>query len=340
MSVSAISSITRRATRKDGEPLNILTFPTHERYEQSLSNTGHNFYAYMTDSSKEWNTEYAPVPKNYHIMDKKLGDNQLPLSVDLDLILSHTYDQQLMIGSQISRHLSIPLVILCHILPDIRMSPKEQTETISRCQSIKSDAHIFISDYSRRKWGRTAFDSEVIRHGLDTEFWSPKEDVIKENHALSVVNYWASRDWCCGFNLWQRVIEGFPHKVLGDNPGMSSAAGSLEELRSAYRKCKLFVNTSIHSPVPTTLVEAMSCGCAVVSTKNCMIPEIIDHGKNGFMSNDEQELKGYIKMLLEDDDLRQSMGTEARKTIVESHNLDRFTNEWNILFNKAIEEMS
>lgn len=340
MSVSTISSITRRATRKDGEPLNILTFPTHERYEQSLSNTGNNFYAYMTDSSKEWNTEYAPVPANYHIMDKNLGDNQLPLNVDLDLVLCHTYDQQLMIGGQISRHLSIPLVILCHILPDIRMSPEEQTEIISRCQRITSDAHIFISDYSRRRWGRTAFDSEVIRHGLDTEFWCPKEDAVKENHALSVVNYWASRDWCCGFNLWERIIEGFPYKVLGDNPGMSSAAGSLEELRSAYRKCKLFVNTSIHSPVPTTLVEAMSCGCAVVSTKNCMIPEIIEHGKNGFMSNDEQELKKYIKMLLEDDDLRESIGREARKTIVESHNLDRFTNEWNTLFNKTIEEMS
>ena len=340
MSVSAISSITRRATRKDGEPLNILTFPTHERYEQSLSNTGHNFYAYMTESSKEWNTEYAPVPQNYHIMDKNLGDNQLPLSVDLDLILSHTYDQQLMIGSQISRHLSVPLVVLCHVLPDIRMSPEEQTETIAGCQKITSDAHVFISDYSRRRWGRTAFDSEVIRHGLDTEFWSPKEDVVKENHALSVVNYWAGRDWCCGFNLWQRVIEGLPYKVLGDNPGMSSPATSLEELRSAYRKCQLFVNTSIHSPVPTTLIEAMSCGCAVVSTKNCMIPEIIEHEKNGFMSNDEQELKKYIKMLLEDDDLRESMGVEARKTIVESHNLDRFTNEWNTLFNKTIEEMS
>ena len=53
-----------------------------------------------------------------------------------------------------------------------------------------------------------------------------------------------------------------------------------------------------------------------------------------------RDLKKYIKMLLEDDDLRESMGVEARKTIVESHNLDRFTNEWNTLFNKTIEEMS
>jgi glycosyltransferase involved in cell wall biosynthesis len=121
---------------------------------------------------------------------------------------------------------------------------------------------------------------------------------------------------------------------------MSSAAGSLEELRNAYRRCKVFVNTSIHSPVPTTLLEAMSCGCAVVSTKNCMIPEIIENGKNGFISNDENELKDYIRILLEDDELRQTIGKEARKTVTEKYNLNRFVSDWNKLFNKVIEEVS
>ena len=338
MSISPICSITRRATRLDSEPLNILTFSTHERYEQTLSNTGHNFFSYMSDTLKEWNTDYAPIPTNYHILDKSMGDSQLPLNVDLDLVLCHTYDQQLMIGSQITDYLSIPLIVLCHVLPDIRMSPEEQKTIIERCQQIKSDAHVFISDYSRRMWGRTAFNSQAIKHGLDTDFWCPKEGVEKDHHTLSVVNYWAGRDWCCGFNLWQRIIEGIPYKVLGDNPGMSSPARSLEELRDSYRRCKLFVNTSIHSPVPTTLLEAMSCGCAVVSTKNCMIPEVIEHGKNGFMSNDE--LRQYINLLLEDEDLRNSMGQEARKTIVENHNLNRFTNDWNTLFSKVVEEMS
>ena len=339
MSISQICSITRRATRLDEEPLNILTFSTHERYEQTLSHTGHNFFAYSSDGLKDWNTDYAPVPKNYHILDKSLGDNQLPLNVDLDLVLCHSYDQ-LMIGGQIASYLAIPLVILCHVLPDIRIKAEEQKIAIEKCQQIKSEAHVFISDYNRRMWGRTGFNSHVIRHGLDTDFWCPKDDIEEDHHTLSVVNYWASRDWCCGFNLWQRIIEDIPYKVLGDNPGMSLPAKSLEDLRDSYRRCKVFVNTSIHSPVPTTLIEAMSCGCAVVSTKNCMIPEVIEHGKNGFISNDESELKQYIQLLLEDEELRKSLGQEARKTIVESHNLKRFTNDWNTLFNKTIEEMS
>ena len=71
-----------------------------------------------------------------------------------------------------------------------------------------------------------------------------------------------------------------------------------------------------------------------------MIPEVIKHGKNGFISNDESELKQHIQLLLEDEELRKSLGQEARKTIVKSHNIKRFTNDWNTLFNKTIEEMS
>ena len=46
--LSPISSIIRAATRKSGK-LNILTFPTHERYETMLCKTGHNFYAYRAE---------------------------------------------------------------------------------------------------------------------------------------------------------------------------------------------------------------------------------------------------------------------------------------------------
>ena len=47
--VSPVSSITRAATRKINEPLNILTFPTHERYESMMAKCGHNFYAYRAE---------------------------------------------------------------------------------------------------------------------------------------------------------------------------------------------------------------------------------------------------------------------------------------------------
>ena len=63
-----VASITRAATRKFSEPLNILTFPTHERYESGLAKTGHDFYAFRAEGLKNWNEDYAKRPDNYYIL--------------------------------------------------------------------------------------------------------------------------------------------------------------------------------------------------------------------------------------------------------------------------------
>jgi glycosyltransferase involved in cell wall biosynthesis len=83
------------------------------------------------------------------------------------------------------------------------------------------------------------------------------------------------------------------------------------------------------------MLEAMSCGLPVVSTNNCMIPEVIEHGVNGFMSNNPKELRGYCELLLNDEKLAIEMGLAARKTIVDKFNLNRFVNEWNNVFERA-----
>ena len=67
--VSPTSSIIRAATRSVREPLNILTFPTHERYETLLCQTGHNFYSYRAEGIKDWNTNYGEIPDNYILLD-------------------------------------------------------------------------------------------------------------------------------------------------------------------------------------------------------------------------------------------------------------------------------
>ena len=97
----------------------------------------------------------------------------------------------------------------------------------------------------------------------------------------------------------------------------------------------MFLNTSTLSPVPTTLLEAMSCGCAIVSTATCMIPEIITHGENGMISNDEHELTSYINMLMKDHSLRKKLGTAARKTILSRFSEEEFIRKWNLLFDEV-----
>jgi len=332
---SPAASITRAATRKFGEPLNILTFPTHERYESLLCRTGHNFYAYRAEGIKDWNSNYAPLPENYQLLNPDMGASQLPLHIDFDLVLSQNKFGQFQIAEPIARRLHLPLISLEHTLP-VPQWPQGVKEST---KYMRGDANVFISGYSIKgwEWESNHDDTLIITHGVDSETFKP-QGLERENHALSVVNDWINRDWCCGFTLWQRVIEGLPFKVVGDTPGLSLPASSTKDLVNSYASSRIFLNTSTISPVPTVLLEAMACGCAVVTTATCMIPEIVENGVNGFISNDEKELKQYVVDLLNNEDLAKEIGENARRTVVEKFSQEDFIKKWDSTFKKTAQK--
>ena len=332
MPTRPVSSIIRPSVRRRSEPLNILTFPTHERYESLLCRTGHNFYSYRADGIKDWNESYAKIPENYQLLNKDLKEDQIPLHLDLDLVLSQNKFGQYQIANQFSKNLHLPLVSLEHTLP----VPNWSAEILQSLQNMRGDINVFISEFSIDKWKwQNNGDTAVIHHGVDCELFKPDAEVEREDHILSVVNDWINRDWCCGFNIWQRVANKLPTFVVGDTPGLSEPAKNTEELVKTYQTSTIFLNTSTISPVPTELLEAMACGCAVVSTSTCMIPEIIENGINGFISNDEKELEQYLIDLLNDEELSQKLGAEARKTIEGRFSQNQFIRNWDNIFNTA-----
>jgi glycosyltransferase involved in cell wall biosynthesis len=69
-----------------------------------------------------------------------------------------------------------------------------------------------------------------------------------------------------------------------------------------------------------------------------MIPEIIENGVNGFISNDEDELKQYVVDLLNDEDLAKELGEQARKTIVEKFSQEKFIKKWDTLFRQTAQK--
>jgi glycosyltransferase involved in cell wall biosynthesis len=201
-------------------------------------------------------------------------------------------------------------------------------------QDMCGDVNVFISEYSKDKWRfNDITNSIVVHHMFNSDLFKPNEP--RSNMILSVVNDFKNRDIFCGYSIYQNVVElvGKEHFILvGDNPGLSNKAKSTEELAEIYSSVQIFLNTSTVSPIPTSLLEAMSSGCAVVSTATCMIPEIIKNGVNGFISNDEEELAEYIQLLLNDSNLAIRLGEEARKTIINNFHKDRFTKVWEHVF--------
>tara|TARA_Y100000592_G_C5481991_1_gene326189 strand:+ start:2710 stop:3717 length:1008 start_codon:yes stop_codon:yes gene_type:complete len=331
-----VRTILRNATRKQEEPLNILTFPTHERYQTNLAETGHNFYMWQSQGIKPWVNKYGPIPKNTVLLNADKKDKQVPADVDIDIVLSQNKFGQFEIAKKISEQIGAPLVSIEHTLP-MTSWPKSQ---LIQLHKMRGDINLFISEYSRALWGWSDDEAGVVHHGVDTELFCPS-DLNREPLALSVVNDWINRDWCCGYKLWEAVTgfpkNIFPLQVIGDTPGLSEPAPSTESLVKEYQTARVFLNTSLISPVPTSLLEAMSCGCAVVTTETCMIPEIIKNGENGFMSNNPSELRGYVQKLMEDEELAKELGKNARATIVNNFSLSKFVDTWKNVFMAAVE---
>jgi glycosyltransferase involved in cell wall biosynthesis len=325
---NSVSRLVKLANSSKPEKYNILTFPTHERYETQLCKTGHNFYSFHLPNLKKWNTSQLPLPSNYYV----LAEQRSYDFIGYDFILSQSKFWQFQVASQLAQQLNIPIISLEHTIPT------PQTMSIENIESMKhmvGDVNVFISQYSQNQWG-IRHNSVIIHHGIDTETFKPLS-VEKNNTVLTVANDFKKRDYCLNYSGWVRVTKDLNTRLVGETEGLSSSASSTEDLVEEYNKCGVYFNSSTLSPIPTSLLEAMSCGCAVVSTATCMIPEIINNGVNGFISNDENELRSYIEMLLLDKDLAKTIGNNARETILQNFSEPSFIDNWNNIFDKVYE---
>jgi len=324
-----VINIIRKAAMGRPDKYNILTFPTHERYQTQMCKTGHDFYSFCSEGQKEWDENYAPKPDNYYT----LPPNAIYEGIRYDFILAQSKFGQFQIAGQINERLNIPLVSLEHTVP-IPSWPAGQEDNM---RSMCGDFNVFISEHSRDQWNLDeSANTDVIHHGIDTSLFSDKNIVVKHPHVLTVANDFIKRDYCLNYSGWTRITQGFPAMLLGDTEGLSQPAPSVEALVDEYNLAQVFLNTSTLSPVPTSLLEAMSCGCAVVSTATCMIPEVITNGENGFISNDEEELRSYIDRLLKDKVLATKLGKAARKTICKKFSEAEFINNWNKKFDEVM----
>lgn len=329
--MSQTKAILRKATRDNTKPLNILTYATHESVDSNFAQTGHNIYAIRRNDLKDWDNRYRPVPNNYILLDKDLGEHGIPGWVDFDLVLSQNKFAHFDLSKQIASQLNIPLLNLEHCLPEQPITPQQQ-EWIR--QRFECSGNIFISSYSQEAWGYDDSNSYVVRHMCNENLFSPNPFLRQQPYILSVANQFRERNHLLNFDGWARCVNGLPVRLVGDNPGLSQAARSVEELVQEYQRATIFFNSSTVSPLPSSLVDAMMAGLACVSTATCMIVDVIEHGVTGFISNDEKELRGYLELLLEDNDLATEMGRAARESAKALFSKERYVKEWNtILYN-------
>jgi glycosyltransferase involved in cell wall biosynthesis len=88
---------------------------------------------------------------------------------------------------------------------------------------------------------------------------------------------------------------------------------------SLLKNADVFCLPSTNDAFPISLVEAMAYGVPVVAVKWGGIQDMVSDARVGFLAenNDPEEVAGLILRIACDDNLRQRMGTEAKKWVLE-----------------------
>jgi glycosyltransferase involved in cell wall biosynthesis len=129
--------------------------------------------------------------------------------------------------------------------------------------------------------------------------------------------------------LYRRLVEhGCRVRIMGPSPAVEEELGGLEgsvELLPMFaQEAHLFLqgldcffyrtSEGWSEPSGRVVTEAMACALPVVCHESGGYAEVIEHGRNGFLFDTQQEALEILLGLKEDRQLRESVGAEARRT--------------------------
>jgi len=115
----------------------------------------------------------------------------------------------------------------------------------------------------------------------------------------------------------RREIEGFDNiRLMGVIPH--------EKLPVELNKSEIFVLPSLYEGHPKALLEAMACGLPVIGSDVEGIRGIIEDGVNGVLCGlDPESIREKILLLASDRGLRERLGREARRYVVENFSFEK-----------------
>jgi glycosyltransferase involved in cell wall biosynthesis len=111
-----------------------------------------------------------------------------------------------------------------------------------------------------------------------------------------------------------------------------------EETVRFFQSCDIFCLPSKFEAFGLSILQAMSCGKPIVTTRSGGIPEFVEEGKSGFLvSPDNSEtLASKIIELIRNPSLRYEMGSYNRKLCKEKYDWDRIVEQFEDLYTEAI----
>lgn len=168
-----------------------------------------------------------------------------------------------------------------------------------------------------------------------------------EKQIITVAQSMPSRMSFCNFNTFVEATNGSQRRLFGPGNEMAGdingGALSYEGLKEQYRNNRAYFYTGTH-PASYTLnfIEAFMTGIPIVAIgprrgnmpnrPDCAdlygVPNIITNYENGFYSDNVQELRDFIQILMNDKNYAKRIGQSGRRRAIELFGKAKIKEDW------------
>jgi len=119
------------------------------------------------------------------------------------------------------------------------------------------------------------------------------------------------------------LFEEIRAKVIEDSlTEVIKLEGYVDDTASYYQRAKIIVMPSTSEGLPTSMLEAMACGCVPVVSDVGNITDAAKNGENAMVIDHWNDIDGFTeaaKKLLMDDEFRQMLSETGRNTVEEKY---------------------
>ena len=210
-----------------------------------------------------------------------------------------------------------------------------------------ADAVVCVSRYTQRQvaqvYGRR--DTVLIFDGIDTDVFTPTPGMARRDDGLPPSDgrirllFVGNRTRRKGFDLLPKIMDRLPDDYVlyytggfqGTDEGpphprmLPIGSPDRAGLVAAYQSCDILLFPSRLEGFGIAPAEALACGRPVVTTNASALPEVVDHGENGFLCprNDVAAYAERVRELGEDAVLRRHFGEHGREKVARSFGYDQ-----------------
>ncbi len=212
-----------------------------------------------------------------------------------------------------------------------------------------------LKELALKFYGRVPIS--IIPNGVDLDYFKPCERDWSSSHLLFIGRVVYQK----GLDLLVRALShlkklSWDLSIVGDGSYKEQLLSQIddnqlsdrvhilgwrskEELLSNLAHANIFINPSRHEGMPNAVLEAMACGLPIIASRIAGNEDLVRHGENGLMINseNEDELKDALQILITEKDLCQRMGAFSRKMVEQQFSWSHSGEQYLDLLRRSLE---